>query len=73
MAWFRPMGVDSVEYHRRTVLNRGDDHEGQALAYYGSRGETPLRWGGRLSERLGLVGHVDDVGLRGDLRPGRSP
>ena len=62
MAWFRPMGVDSVEYHRRTVLNRGDDHEGQALAYYGSRGETPLRWGGGLAERLGLVGHVDDAG-----------
>ncbi len=62
MAWFRPMGVDSVEYHRRTVLGRGDDHEGQSLAYYGSRGETPLEWGGRLAERLGLVGHVDDAG-----------
>ncbi len=61
MAWFRPMGVDSVEYHRRTVLGRGDDHEGQSLAYYGSRGETPLGWGGRLAERLGLVGHVDDA------------
>ncbi len=60
MAWFRPMGVDSVEYHRRTVLGRGDDHEGQSLAYYGSRGETPLEWGGSLAERLGLVGHVDD-------------
>ena len=62
MAWFRPMGVDSVEYHRRTVLNRGDDHEGRALAYYGSRGETPLRWGGRLAEHLGLIGDVDDAG-----------
>ena len=62
MAWFRPMGVDSVEYHRRTVLGRGDDHQGQSLAYYGSRGETPLEWGGRLAERLGLVGDVDDAG-----------
>ncbi len=62
MAWFRPMGVGSVEYHRRTVLGRGDDHEGLALAYYGSRGETPLEWGGSLAERLGLVGHVDDAG-----------
>ncbi len=62
MAWFRPMGVDSVEYHRRTVLGRGDDHEGQSLAYYGSRGETPLEWGGRLAERLGLVSQVDDAG-----------
>jgi conjugative relaxase-like TrwC/TraI family protein len=61
VAWFRPMGVDSVEYHRRTVLGRGDDHEGRALAYYGSRGETPLEWAGRLAERLGLVGRVDEA------------
>ncbi|WP_208029706.1 MobF family relaxase [Rhabdothermincola sediminis] len=61
MAWFRMMGVDSVEYHRRTVLGRADDFEGGALAYYGSRGETPLEWGGRLADRLGLVGPVDDA------------
>ena len=41
------MGVDSVAYHRATVLARGDDYPGQALAYYASRGETPLRWGRR--------------------------
>ena len=46
MAWFRMMGVDSVEYHRATVLGRDDDYAGQAVLYYGSRGETPLRWGG---------------------------
>jgi conjugative relaxase-like TrwC/TraI family protein len=62
MAWFRMMGIDSVEYHRSTVLGRADDHQGAALGYYGSRGETPLEWGGRLAERLGLVGAVDDVG-----------
>ena len=62
MAWFRMMGIESVEYHRRTVLGRDDDFEGGALAYYGSRGETPLQWGGRLAERLGLVGAVDDAG-----------
>lgn len=62
MAWFRMMGVDSVDYHRRTVFGRADDHEGAALGYYGSRGETPLEWGGRLAERLGLVGAVDDAG-----------
>jgi conjugative relaxase-like TrwC/TraI family protein len=62
MAWFRMMGIDSVEYHRSTVLGRGDDHEGAALGYYGSRGETPLEWGGRLAERLGLVGAVDGAG-----------
>jgi conjugative relaxase-like TrwC/TraI family protein len=70
MAWFRPIGADSVEYHRRTVLHRGDDHEGRALAYYGSRGETPLRWGGRLGERLGLAGPVDDAGYEAIFGPG---
>lgn len=30
VAWMRMMGVDSVEYHRKTVLARGDDHPGQA-------------------------------------------
>ncbi len=62
MAWFRMMGIESVEYHRQTVLGRDDDFEGGALAYYGSRGETPLQWGGRLAERLGLAGAVDDAG-----------
>lgn len=42
MAWFRMMGAESVEYHRKTVLERGDDHTGRAVAYYGSRGEKPL-------------------------------
>ena len=54
------MGVDSVQYHRQTVLARGDDHPGQALAYYASRGETPLRWGGRGAVALGLAGAVTD-------------
>ncbi len=62
MAWFRMMGVDSVAYHRSTVLGRDDDFEGGALGYYGSRGETPLEWGGHLAERLGLAGAVDDAG-----------
>ncbi len=36
------MGADSVAYHRETVLARGDDHPGQALAYYASRdGDAP--------------------------------
>jgi conjugative relaxase-like TrwC/TraI family protein len=56
----RMMGADSVEYHRSTVLARGDDHPGQALAYYASRGETPLLWGGKGAERLGLAGAVTD-------------
>lgn len=56
----RMMGADSVAYHRVTVLARGDDHPGQALAYYGSRGETPLCWGGRGAEALGLRGAVTD-------------
>ena len=58
MAWFRPMGADEVAYHQATVVARGDDHPGAALDYYGSRGETPLRWGGAGAARLGLAGEV---------------
>src|SRR5438270_1377662 len=54
----RMMGAESVAYHQQTVIDRGDDHAGQALAYYASRGETPLEWGGSGAERLGLVGAV---------------
>jgi conjugative relaxase-like TrwC/TraI family protein len=57
----RMMGVDSVEYHRATVLGRTDDHPVQALAYYASRGETPLEWGGSGARALGLVGGVTDA------------
>jgi hypothetical protein len=52
------MGADAVAYHKETVVGRGDDHPGRALAYYGSRGETPLRWGGYEAVRLGLSGEV---------------
>ncbi len=52
------MGVDQVAYHEATVLGREDDHPGQALDYYGSRGETPLRWDGAGAARLGLEGEV---------------
>ena len=58
MAWFRPMGADEVAYHQSTVLGRADDHPGRALDYYGSRGETPLRWGGAGAASLGLAGEV---------------
>jgi conjugative relaxase-like TrwC/TraI family protein len=58
MAWFRRLGVDSVEYHRDTVLGGSDDFPGQALAYYGSRGQTPMRWGPGAAARLGLAGPV---------------
>jgi hypothetical protein len=27
------MGLDSVNYHRETVLERADDHSGAALEY----------------------------------------
>jgi conjugative relaxase-like TrwC/TraI family protein len=52
------MGADTVDYHRDTVLGRADDHPGQALDYYASRGETPLRWAGAVATRLGLAGEV---------------
>ncbi|HEX2064405.1 MAG TPA: MobF family relaxase, partial [Acidimicrobiales bacterium] len=54
------MGAHSVAYHRETVLGRGDDHPGAALAYYASRGETPLVWGGTGAARLGLAGQVTE-------------
>jgi conjugative relaxase-like TrwC/TraI family protein len=57
----RMMGSDSVAYHRQTIVDRADDHAGQALDYYASRGETPLTWGGSGAERLGLVGPVTDA------------
>ena len=58
MAWFRPMGAAEVAYHQETVVGRADDHPGAALDYYGSRGETPLRWGGAGGARLGLEGEI---------------
>ena len=70
MAWIRKMGVDSVEYHRATVLGRSDDHAGRALGYYASRGETPLEWGGQLAGRLGLSGPVDSASYEALFGPG---
>lgn len=52
------MGAESVEYHRATVLGRADDYPGMAMAYYASRGETPLAWGGSGAGALGLSGPV---------------
>src|SRR5436190_19250133 len=54
----RMMGAESVAYHQQTVMDRCDDHAGQALAYYASRGETPLEWGGSGARRLRLEGAV---------------
>src|SRR5256885_13489634 len=70
MAWMRMMGADSVDYHRATVMDRADDHPGQALAYYASRGETPLRWGGSGARALGLVGAVTDPHYQAIFGPG---
>ena len=70
MAWMRMMGADSVAYHRETVLGRADDHAGQALAYYASRGETPLVWGGAGARALGLVGNVTETQYETLFGPG---
>jgi conjugative relaxase-like TrwC/TraI family protein len=70
VAWFKAMGVDQVAYHEATVLGREDDHPGQALDYYGSRGETPLRWGGAGAARLGLHGDVTPEAYRLAFGPG---
>ena len=70
MAWMRMMGADSVAYHRDTVLGRADDHPGQALAYYASRGETPLTWGGSGARALGLEGNVTEAQYETLFGPG---
>ncbi|MEO6317259.1 MAG: MobF family relaxase [Acidimicrobiales bacterium] len=70
MAWFRRMGVDEVAYHQATVVGRGDDHPGRSLDYYGSRGETPLRWGGSGAERLGLAGEITPDAYAAAFGPG---
>ena len=64
------MGADSVAYHRETILHRADDHPGQALAYYASRGETPLVWGGSGAKALGLVANVADAQYEAIYGPG---
>ncbi|MGH9156980.1 MAG: relaxase domain-containing protein [Acidimicrobiales bacterium] len=66
----RMMGAESVDYHRQTVLERSDDHPGAALDYYASRGETPLVWGGRGAEALGLSGNVTDATYEAIYGPG---
>jgi conjugative relaxase-like TrwC/TraI family protein len=66
----RMMGAESVAYHRSTVLERGDDYPGLALAYYASRGETPLRWGGSGAGALGLGGSVAAEAYEAIFGPG---
>ena len=53
------MGADSVEYHEHAVAGRSDDPVVAAAAYYASRGETPMSWGGSGRGLLGLDGEVD--------------
>jgi conjugative relaxase-like TrwC/TraI family protein len=60
----RMMGSDSVEYHEHSVALRGDDPVVAAAAYYASRGETPMTWGGSGRALLGLDGEVDLVDYR---------
>jgi conjugative relaxase-like TrwC/TraI family protein len=64
------MGVDSVNYHRETVMERADDHPRVALEYYASRGETPLVWGGSGAPDLGLAGTVSQVEYDAIFGPG---
>ena len=66
----RMMGTESVEYHRATVLGRGDDYPGMALEYYASRGETPLVWGGAGREGLSLEGAVTPENYEAVFGPG---
>ena len=64
------MGADSVAYHFANAAERADDHRGQALEYYASRGETPLSWGGAGAVELGLVGTVTQAQFTALYGPG---
>jgi conjugative relaxase-like TrwC/TraI family protein len=64
------MGADEVAYHQATVVGRADDHPGAVLDYYGSRGETPLRWGGTGANRMGLAGEVTPDAYESAFGPG---
>src|SRR5688572_12408382 len=64
------MGANEVAYHLETVVGRADDHPGAALDYYGSRGETPLRWAGSGASRFGLAGEVTADGYGAVFGPG---
>ncbi len=64
------MGADSVAYHFANAAERADDHPGQALEYYASRGETPLSWGGSGAAALGLVGPVTKAQFTALYGPG---
>jgi conjugative relaxase-like TrwC/TraI family protein len=70
MAWMAMMGADSVAYHFANAAERADDHPGQALEYYASRGETPLSWGGSGAAALGLVGPVTKAQFTALYGPG---
>jgi conjugative relaxase-like TrwC/TraI family protein len=70
MGWMRMMGRESVAYHRQTVIEHGDDFPGQARAYYASRGETPLIWGGSGVGSLGLSGAVTGEAYEAVYGPG---
>lgn len=66
----RMMGADSVAYDEHTVAERDDDAPGLALDYYGTRGETPLVWGGSGATALGLDGQVSPDAYRAIFGPG---
>jgi len=66
----RMMGAHSVAYHEANVAGRADDHVGAALAYYGSRGETPLVWGGSGAGMLGAEGEATPEAYRAVFGPG---
>jgi conjugative relaxase-like TrwC/TraI family protein len=70
MAFMAMMGANSVAYHEANVSLRADDHPGQALEYYASRGETPLVWGGSGAAALGLSGAVTSEQFHALYGPG---
>ena len=60
MAWMRMLGVESVAYHRETVIGRADDHPGLAHACLRVARGDAVDLGRLRCSTLGLVGGVTD-------------
>jgi conjugative relaxase-like TrwC/TraI family protein len=63
------MSAGSVAYHRANAQDGRYDNPGKTLEYYGSRGETPLEWGGNGATHIGLAGRVEQADYDALFRP----
>ena len=73
MAWMRMMGAESVEYHRSTVLERGDDYPGMALVLLRVARRDAASLGRHRGLRFGPGRPRQRRGVRSGLRSRRGP